>query len=160
MKRQYLKKIRGLKDELKTLDLKSIQPDSENKSGKEELSGPEDYTAYRDQVASEIKKHDFALSSSASKSSSWEKKGDTLIIFCNDKFSADTLTRGKTVIAEELQKVTGENLKIEVRIEEKGKSEDNSSESGEVSEQVELVKKIFKGEVLETKIVKDDSYEF
>ncbi len=35
-----------------------------------------------------------------------------------------------------------------------------AQESGGVSEQVELVKKIFKGEVLETRIIKDEGNEF
>ncbi len=154
-----LEKIRLLKDELKTLDLKSVRPDSEEVSAIEEESAAEDYTVYRDQVASEIKKHDFTLSSSASKSSMWEKKDDTLIIFCSDKFSADTLTKGKTEISSEIAKITGENLKVEIRIED-SKDPVSLQENSGVSEQVELVKKIFKGEVLETRILKDDSYEF
>ena len=155
-----LEKISLLKNELKTLDLKGIQPDSEPDKDNEDTAGPADYTKYRDQVASEIKKHDFAISSSASKSSLWEKKGDTLIIFCNDNFSADSLTRGKSKIAEEIEKITGENLKIEIRIDDKKSAGPSEQESGGVSEQVELVKKIFKGEVLETRIIKDEDNEF
>ncbi len=99
-----LEKISLLKNELKTLDLKGIQPDSESEEGSADAAEPSDYTKYRDQVASEIKKHDFAISSSASKSSQWEKKGDTLVIYCNDNFSADSLTRGKSKITEEIEK--------------------------------------------------------
>ena len=154
-----LEKINKLKEELKTLDLKNVPPDSENSETGSEEAGPEDYTRFRDRVASEIKKEDFTISSSASKSSVWEKRGDTLVIYCSDNFSADSLTKGKSKIAEEVSKITGENLKIEIRI-ENNKSADTDRDSEGVSEQVELVKKIFKGEVLETRIVKDDSNEF
>ena len=152
-------KIKQLKEELSTLDLKNVPPDSENPELKNTESGPVDYTQYRDRIASEIKKEDFTISSSASKSSLWEKRGDTLVIYCNDNFSADSLTKGKGKIAEELSKITGENLKVEIRIEDK-QSAEAAQDMGGVSEQVELVKKIFKGEVLETRIVKDDSNEF
>ena len=158
--RTILEKIRLLKNELKTIDLKSVKPDDPagDSSGIEQ-NGPEDYTRYRDQVASEIKTNNFALSSSVSKSSMWEKENDRLVIFCSDNFSADTLNKGKTEVAEELKKLTGEALSIEIRLEEK-RTEGSVSGNSSVSDQVELVKKIFKGEVLETRIVKDDSYEF
>ena len=158
--RTILEKIRLLKNELKTIDLKSVKPDDPaGDSDDIDQNGPEDYTRYRDQIASEIKTNNFALSSSVSKSSMWEKENDRLVIFCSDNFSADTLRKGKTEVAEELKKLTGEALSIEIRLEEK-RTEGSVSGNSSVSDQVELVKKIFKGEVLETRIVKDDSYEF
>jgi len=154
-------RINSLKDDLKNLDLKSLQqPDSSEKGETgEEKSGPEDFTVYRDQVASAVKKHNFALSSSASKSRIWEKENNKLTIYCDDNFSADTLKNGKSEIAKELKNLTGEYLNIDIRMAEK-KSESSDTAADEVSDQVELVKKIFKGEVIETRKIKDDGYEF
>ena len=151
-----LDRIKMLKEELESFDFSAA--DSAKSDDPAEDFSPTDYTVYRDKIASSIKKQNILLSSSVAKSRTWEKDKNKVIIYCDDNFSADNLKKDKNILASELEKETGENLEIIIRMTEK--KEEAAADHDQVNEQVELVKKIFKGEVVETRIIKEERYEF
>ncbi len=150
---EILDSIKKLKDEIKKIP-SGVSVSAPDKGIAEEKS--ENFTNFRDPVAAVFKKTNMLLFTSLLKTSLWEKKGNNVIIYSGDRFSADCIKNESLTVKKELDAAAGGNFKIEVLLSAK---EDNSGEK-ENSQQIDLIKKIFKGEIVETRTVKENSDEY
>ena len=116
----------------------------------------ENFTGYRDQLSAFFKKNNMLLATSLSKTSLWEKRGDKVKIYANDKFSADRIKSETTAIKKALDSAAEGSFQIDVVLPEREEQEADEQSS----EKVDLVKKIFKGEVVETRTIKDKRNEY
>ncbi|HUX22210.1 MAG TPA: hypothetical protein VMW69_13290, partial [Spirochaetia bacterium] len=100
----------------------------------------------RREVVAGLKKSKLNLSSALEKAVSWTLAGDILTISFTNSFQATLVREEISVVAEKVLEVLGRNVKIAVA------TADGSTIEGpdrHADENVELVKKIFRGEVIQ-----------
>ena len=85
-----------------------------------------------------------------------KKKGRTVKIYIADKFSADCIKNELSAVRKELELVSGSSFTIDVQPASREDSEEVSENNG----QIDLIKKIFKGEIVESRNVKENSDEY
>ncbi|MCP5514723.1 MAG: DNA polymerase III subunit gamma/tau [Spirochaetales bacterium] len=158
--KEILDNIRLLKDEIKKIPVKN-SGDVENngvssQEAKETEEKAENFTDYRDAIVAKFKKSNMLLASSLSKTTLWEKKGRTVKIYIADKFSADCIKNELSAVRKELELVSGSSFTIDVQPASREDSEEVSENNG----QIDLIKKIFKGEIVESRNVKENSDEY
>jgi DNA polymerase-3 subunit gamma/tau len=158
---EILENIKKIKDEIKKVPVAPVQSfsasgasDSEvSASGNEEKN--RDFTKYRDEIVANFKKGNMVLASSLAKTTLWERDGNSVKIYCADNFSLDTIKNETSVLKKELDLLAHGNYKIEVIL--SLKKEEAKENVLNTSAQVDLVKKIFKGEIIDTKIREENN---
>ncbi len=156
---EILDSIKKLKDEIKRVPVQEIpaSSNSEEKNKKqEEESG--DFTCYRDEIVANFKKTNMMLASSLAKTTLWERKGNSIIIYCADNFSLDSIKNEIPAVKKELDSITNSNYKIEVVL--SAKKEETEETILNSSSKVDLVKKVFKGEIIESRVRKEQGNEY
>jgi DNA polymerase-3 subunit gamma/tau len=99
---------------------------------------------HKERIIGEIKRVKPALASLLEKAERWIIRGDDLCIFFDSSFAVTTARKEKDLIVETFETVTGKRLKLRLEVEDvQGEEETAESDSN-----VELVKKVFRGEVI------------
>ena len=165
---QILDSIKKLKDEIKRVPVRENSafpnapniPNSPNIGGTNRTAGgaADDFTVYKDEIAANLKKSNMMLASSLAKTTRWKREGNSVTIYCTDNFSLDFIKNEIPAVKKELDLLANGNYKIEVAI--PAKKEENEENNLSSSAQVELVKKVFKGEVIESRIKKEQGNEY
>lgn len=153
---EMLEKIKALKNEVQNISVQSGAFAPETPAQPEGDGETENFTGYRDQLSAFFKKNNMLLATSLSKTSLWEKRGDKVKIYANDKFSADRIKSETTAVKKALDSAAEGSFQIEIVLPEREEQEADE----QASEKVDLVKKIFKGEVVETRTIKDKRNEY
>ena len=153
---EMLEKIKALKNEVQNISVQSGAFAPETPAQPEGDGETENFTGYRDQLSAFFKKNNMLLATSLSKTSLWEKRGDKVKIYANDKFSADRIKSETTAVKKALDSAAEGSFQIEIVLPEREEQESDE----QASEKVDLVKKIFKGEVVETRTIKDKRNEY
>jgi DNA polymerase-3 subunit gamma/tau len=100
----------------------------------------------RTAIIQNIRKKKLTLGSNLEKAGLWRVTGDTLHLFFDTKFAADFVIGDLASVAEQIEQVLGRKLKIEIKV-----SRDEPAEEEEdtvVDEQVRMVQKVFRGEII------------
>jgi len=105
---------------------------------------PVDMGAFKAELLGELKRKKLTLSSALEKATVWQLDGDQLVIFFNNDFPARVVRQEQKVITEKIKEMTGWNLKLQIKVEEA-----EMEESPLVDDQVQAVKKVFRGEVIQ-----------
>lgn len=103
-----------------------------------------DMNAFKAEILRELKRKKLTLSSALEKAIDWCLEGDKLTITFNNDFPARVVRQEQKSIAEKIQEMMGWSLKIHIRVEEA-----EMEDSPLVDEQVQAVKKVFRGEVIQ-----------
>ncbi len=88
-----------------------------------------------------------SLAAALQKVDSWRIEGDVLIIHCDSSYSANKIRADLPTLIQLIERVLGEKLKIQVHV--SGEREHSDGSKNEVDEQAELVKKVFRGHIVE-----------
>ena len=155
---EILESIRKIKDEIKKTPVQEVSV----LSGSEEINKTEeneaDFTKYKDEITAHFKKNNMMLASSLAKTTLWKKEENSVTIYCTDSFSLDFIKNEISAVKKELDLIAGGNYKIELVL--SSKKEESGENTLSSSDQVDLVKKIFKGEIIESRIRKENSNEY
>jgi len=120
----------------------SLQWDPETEE-QDESASPE--ANLRREVVGGLRKSKLNLSSALEKAVSWHLSGDELTLTFDNGFSATLVSEETVVVSAKVQEVLGRAVKISVKIRD-GNEEEPAAHA---DEKVELVKKIFRGEVIQ-----------
>lgn len=120
----------------------SLQWDPETEE-QDESASPE--ANLRREVVGGLRKSKLNLSSALEKAVSWHLSGDELTLTFDNGFSATLVSEETVVVSAKVQEVLGRAVKISVKIKD-GNEEEPAAHA---DEKVELVKKIFRGEVIQ-----------
>lgn len=129
------------------INLGSEQPASEDNddAGQEE---PEE--AYpepvRSKIISAIRERKLALGSVLERSIAWTMHEGALILQFNNGYHARTVKQDNTLIREVIEDITGDSVPVKAAIIQ---NEQHDAEEAQHSEQVDLVKRVFRGEVVD-----------
>ena len=108
-----------------------------------------DSTAIRDNVIASFKKeNELFLVSSLERTGAWIIQDKKLVIPCSDGFQALKVEEAAKKIESAVAEMTGHAFAVEVQKPEKQTGADSAVEKPAVSPAVELVKKVFKGEIV------------
>jgi DNA polymerase III subunit gamma/tau len=98
-----------------------------------------------DEIVSGLKKTKVALTSALTRAVSWKLDGDRLIIVFHNEYDANSVRKDIQTVAKRAVEVIGKKLSVDIQIEKK-----KEHDKGPVlDEQAELVKKVFKGEIVQ-----------
>ena len=152
---EILESIRKIKDEVKRISVHGAagHAEHEEKDKKEEV----DFSKYKDEIVANFKKNNMMLASSLAKTTIWEREGNSVKIHCADNFSLDSIKNEIPALKKELDLLANSNYKIELVLSPKEEVKESVLSS---SAQVDLVKKIFKGEIIDSKVKKESSNEY
>ncbi len=103
-----------------------------------------DMGAFKAELMGELKRKKLTLSSALEKATAWQLDGDRLVIYFNNDFPARVVRQEQKVITEKINEMMGWNLKLLIKVEEA-----EMEESPLVDDQVQAVKKVFRGEVIQ-----------
>jgi len=98
----------------------------------------------RAQVIGAVRKSKLALASALDSAVGWELAADTLTILFESGYTANKVREDVQAVLEAVQQTVGRKVKIVVQV----KGGTGSSERGPRDEQIELVKRVFRGEVI------------
>jgi len=98
----------------------------------------------RAQVIGALRKSKLALSSALDSAIGWELDADTLTILFESGYTANKVREDVQTVLDAVQQCIGRKVKIVVQV----KGGTGSSERGPRDEQIELVKRVFRGEVI------------
>lgn len=177
---EILDSIKKIKEEIRriptrreeTLQEGDVVLSSADKSGeKNKQEEIENFTPYRDSISAKIKPINIIFAASLAKTGLWERKGNNVKIHCSEKFIADTLKHELSLLKKELDAEAGGNFKIDIvfslpKAEEPlavgGDRQSATDRDVEVAakERIDLVKRVFRGEIVETRKIeeKEDEY--
>jgi DNA polymerase III subunit gamma/tau len=138
---EILKKIEGIKAELKNGNLSSGHNDS---SIHEKPDNPEEVPADTiDDIIQSLRKNKLALSSALEKAVSWKLVGNTLQLVFDSTYSGNAVKGDLLPVKEKASEILNKKVNIKVLI--VNPLEDSSHN---VDENIELVKRVFRGEVI------------
>ena len=138
-----------------------VEADGEEESETEEdLSSPHDQPAapkpaseaekppkpdgMRDQVVGALRKTKLTLATALEKATGWDLTNEALTIVFDNGYSANLVREDLATVGEAVSKIAGRKVRIAVEM----KSSPKPSEQGIQHEQIELVKRVFRGEVI------------
>ncbi|MCL2480915.1 MAG: DNA polymerase III subunit gamma/tau [Spirochaetaceae bacterium] len=153
---EILENIKKIKDEIRRIPVHAaVQGDSALLNNEEHNKEEVDFTKYKDDIVANFKKNNMMLASSLAKTFLWEKAGNLVKIYCTDNFSLDLIKNEIPALKKEIDLRTNGNYKIEVVLSSnKEESRENTLSS---NAQVDLIRKIFKGEVIDPRIKEDNN---
>lgn len=154
-RQELLEEIKKLKDDFETEPsaVPSPVPPAENRQDEHEKKiGMADL---KNEVTPAVKKRNMVLASALGKTEEWEEKEDVIVIPAEDGLLADSLNKSVSDIEEEIKKITGVAYKVEIKHIPKQVSEEETF-SEEENIQVDMIKKVFKGEVIKKKRENDE----
>jgi len=100
----------------------------------------------REAIMSSIRKKHLSLASALDKVASWRLEGDSLVLTCSNGYTSANIERARQKIQESVSAVLGRPYRIAV---EKGGT-DGAAEKGEgPDDNIELIRRVFKGEIVE-----------
>ncbi|MDR1316807.1 MAG: DNA polymerase III subunit gamma/tau [Spirochaetales bacterium] len=103
----------------------------------------------RTAIIQNIRKKKLTLGSNLEKAGLWRVTGDTLHLFFDTKFAADFVIGDLASVAQQIEQVLGRKLKIEVKVNRDETAEETKEkEDAAVDEQVKMVQKVFRGEII------------
>ena len=143
---KILKRIEGMK----SLLVEGRAPEAEGQEAAGPGQGEQFSPAMREELFDVLKKREkkITLSSSLEKAVSWQRKDKELVVTFDSMFSAN-LVRDELPL---LRKVIGEILKtpveIVIKIENAAQAEEKTGAENELDRKVEIVKKVFRGEIV------------
>ncbi|MCL2792601.1 MAG: DNA polymerase III subunit gamma/tau [Spirochaetaceae bacterium] len=158
---EILESIKKIKEEIKRIPVHASAQGASALSNSEEKAEDEeeiDFIKYKDEIVANFKKNNIILASSLAKTTLWEREGSLVKIHCADNFSLDSIKNEISALKKELDLLAKGNYKIEVVL--VAKKEELNENTLSSSAQVDLVKKIFKGEVIDLRIKKEDNNEY
>jgi DNA polymerase-3 subunit gamma/tau len=104
-----------------------------------------DLEEQKNQVIAALRNKKLILSTALEKATKWELLSDRLEITFNSAFLVSSVDADLTSVAEAFEKVTGIRTRIVLKVE--GRSKDQESNSSD--RQVEMVKRVFRGEIVQ-----------
>ncbi len=104
-----------------------------------------DLEEQKNQVIASLRNKKLILSTALEKATKWELLSDRLEITFNSAFLVSSVEADLTSVAEAFEKVTGTRTRIILKVE--GRSKDQESNSS--NRQVEMVKRVFRGEIVQ-----------
>ena len=108
-----------------------------------------DMESLKSSVIGDFKKaNELFLVTSLERTKEWMIEGEKLIIPCADTFQALKVEDAAKKIESAVVRITGQNYSIEVQKPQKQENDDSADEKPELSPEVEMVKNIFKGEIV------------
>ena len=108
-----------------------------------------DMESLKSSVIGDFKKaNELFLVTSLERTKEWMIEGEKLIIPCADTFQALKVEDTAKKIESAVVRITGQNYSIEVQKPQKQENDDSADEKPELSPEVEMVKNIFKGEIV------------
>ena len=162
---QILESIKKIKDEIKRIPVRAAGEGAVQESSpeldNEQKNEPEeeiDFTDYKDKIVANIKKSNMMLASSLAKTKTWEREGNLVKIQCADNFSMDFIKNEIPALKKELDLFASGNYKIELVL--SSRKEESGEDILSSSDKVDLVKKVFKGEVVDLQIKKENNDEY
>ncbi|MCF7915508.1 MAG: hypothetical protein K9L66_10110, partial [Spirochaetaceae bacterium] len=87
------------------------------------------------------------LASTLGKVCSWKVEGDQLRLSCDSNYAMRKLKEDVAVLKEKVSEVLGTRLEIKVEVQDTSQTAEEKHHSRD--EQVELVKKVFRGEIVD-----------
>ena len=121
-----------------------VQSESEQSDAETQL----DIAAIKKNVIADLKKaNEPFLSSALVRTGEWSLQDGKVTIPCSDSFQAVKVEDAAKKIESAIEKQTGKSVLVEV-LKPKKKTADQGTEEAQVSASVELVKKVFKGEIV------------
>ena len=108
-----------------------------------------DMESLKSSVIGDFKKaNELFLVTSLERTKEWMIEGEKLIIPCADTFQALKVEDAAKKIESAVVRITGQNYSIEVQKPQKQENDDSADEKPELLPEVEMVKNIFKGEIV------------
>ncbi|RKX76543.1 MAG: DNA polymerase III subunit gamma/tau [Spirochaetes bacterium] len=98
------------------------------------------------EIISSVEKEKPSLASALEKASEWKMNEKDLLIFFQNAYSANLVREELSLITQRVEEIAGEKLKVSVRVHNRNVEDQNAERT---NEQVEMVKKIFKGQVIQ-----------
>jgi hypothetical protein len=138
---EILKKIEGIKSDLKSGSFSVEQNTGELK--KEEKLSENLSTDTITSIIHSLRKNKLALSSTLEKATSWKLIGSTLKLTFDSTYSGNAVKGDILPIKEKVSEILNMNIDIEVSI-----VNPSGGSPNEVDENIELVKRVFRGEVV------------
>ncbi|MCL2293822.1 MAG: DNA polymerase III subunit gamma/tau [Spirochaetes bacterium] len=160
---EILENIKKIKDEIKRIPVHGDAGVSGAKDAgaaadaNAEAEKQADFTSYRDEIVANFKKSNIMLASSLAKTTLWTREGNSVKICCIDSFSLDFIKNEISALKKELDLLAAGNYKIELILPSKEEPKEDILSS---NAQVDLIKTIFKGDVSEVRIKKENSDEY
>ena len=138
---EIIKKIESIKKDLKS---GALSTESSTKNPQIEIKESEDLSVETiTGIIQLLRKNKLALASALEKATSWKLVGNKLKLTFDSTYSGNAVKGDILLIKEKASEILDKNIDIEVSIESS-----SSSASNEVDENIELVKRVFRGEVV------------
>lgn len=146
--KEILAKVEGLKQDLAQgrfvvaagADEGAPAPEPEPEEPKE--------NAYRAEVVEAMRKKKLTLAAALEKAKSWILEGETLRLVFNDLFSANLLRKEGSELTQLFAEFSGRRVGLEVELIQ-NEPEPTEVESGDEDDQVAMVQKVFRGEIVQ-----------
>ncbi len=150
---EILKKIETIKQQLRDGALAEVTESVDVLPQKEKM--PEEHALTPEQIGSiidSIKKQKLALSSALEKAVLWKRNGENITLLFNSTYSANFVTSDLSSIRETISEILGINVHVSVLV-----SNEKSSQNQSLDTSVEMVKKVFRGEIVKGGTKQDES---
>ena len=134
-------------------EVEEVQPD--RSSMEKSSAAAMDMASLRDAVIESVKKNgnNIMLLSALGKTFDWQEDGGMIYIPCEDSLFISKLRENIQWLTSEVHNISGKDYRVEIKpLQKKSQIEDNIS--AEMDSRVEMVQKIFKGEIVEKKRVR------
>ncbi len=95
-----------------------------------------------------VRKKKLALSSALEKAMDWKAAGDELVLEFDNKFSADFVNQDLHFIALQIKETLGREFRLSVKVGGPREASEEPPRTQEDDERVEMIKKVFRGEVV------------
>lgn len=147
-----VKELKVLKEQVLGNALYDVNPDSEAGSGKQVQEGEtgakvgSEQTVRWDEIVSRLKKSKVALSSVLSQVTKTSLSGNTLTILFTSAYAANSVREDIQTVAKAAEEVLGKKVSIDIQTIKKNEEPEQQIKH---DEQVEMVKKVFKGEIVQ-----------
>ena len=103
----------------------------------------------REAVLGVIRKKKLTLAASIDQAVGWRQSDDTISFSFENGYQATVVKNDRSLIQDAIKEVTGRNFIIEVEVVQTKKPEDSGENLHELNRQVDAVKKVFRGEVIQ-----------
>lgn len=112
---------------------------------------PKTFTEQAQQTLFEtLKKREkkITLASSLEKATAWQHKGNELIVVFDSMFSANLVRDDLPLVKKTIAEILGTPVDVIIKIEAPRERQSTESKEGDIDRKVEMVKKVFRGEVI------------
>ncbi len=137
---ELINEIRRIKSEIKN---SAFAGTPEENTGRQEKPNEKITEDQIRQITDAVKKIKLSLSSALEKAVSWNLKDSLLELVFDSTYPANFVKSDIQTIKETIRKVTGKNLEIMIEV-----SDSAPGETGRTDNSVEIVKRVFRGEVV------------